>query len=189
MITPAAILAILATSAPKQFEENPERFAVIAVAAHTAVETVNPRWKRGDKLLLAAILTAAQQESGFQEEIQSGKKRGKAGEICMMQIHPSNSAWKDAGAPSFSALGGIDLKSTTYCLTAGAISLTRSANYCTARNYRKNWIPAMWTSYHYGGRCWISPHAYTRTSIMWRYYSRNPKIPEEFYALTDAVQG
>ena len=187
MIEAAAILALLADRAPQQYAAEPDRFAVIAVATERAVKAALPRWHRPEKLLLAALLTAALRESGFRKDIHSGELRGKAGEICLVQIHPRNPVWRTVGAPSFDALGGVDLQSTTYCLTAGALSLARAASYCGARHYRKNWAQAMWTLYHYGSKCWLSPHAYPRTATMWRLYNCSPVPTDEYMNLVRSV--
>jgi len=189
MISAAAILTLLATNFPGQFAEEPRRFAVIAVAAQHAVSKVAPKWRRGEKVLLAALLTAATRESGFRQDIHSGELRGKAGEVCLVQIHPTNPAWKKVGAPTFDALGGVGLEATTYCLEAGALSLIQAANYCTARKYRRNWAQAMWTAYHYGGQCWLSPHAYGRTALMWRMYSRIGAASSDCKDLVDSIEG
>jgi hypothetical protein len=136
------------------------RLMIMSLAAETALAPYPD-----EDYLRGAILTAIEHESGFMESVHSGELRGKAGEICLVQIHPTNGFWKQV-ATEFDELGGLDIESTTKCLTAGVLTLRHSRGYCRARRFYKNWAPAMWTKYHYGNRCWLSPHAYKRTRRM-----------------------
>jgi hypothetical protein len=169
MILPAftevTFLVMLAHEMPGEYAKDPERFAVIAMAAKAAQDELLPSWHRDPRLLGAAIATGIRKESGGWESVHDGSLNGKAGEICLMQIHPTNTRWKH-WAPSFEALAGVDLQATTWCLLTGGKSLISAASYCMARNYRRNWAPAMWTMYHYGDRCWLSPEAKARTALM-----------------------
>jgi hypothetical protein len=151
---------------PSEYASDPYRIATIAVAIERAQITLAPKWGRDPRLLGAALATAVIKESGTWESVHSGEKRGGAGEICLVQIHPTNRKWVKAGAPSFESLGGVGPQSTEWCILSGAHSLVDGSRFCSKRKYRTKWALAMWTMYHYGSRCWISPGAKGRTQLM-----------------------
>ena len=163
--TAVIFMAVFAAMKPSVYEKSPERVAVISVAAERAQEKLLPHWRRAPELLGGSIATAAIKESGLMEDTHSGERRGRAKEICLVQIHPTNRIWK-RWAPSFESLAGVDLLSTERCLLSGGQTLVLSLNYCHKRRFYTNWAQAMWTKYHYGNRCWLSPHAHGRTALM-----------------------
>jgi len=165
-MTLAAVLLILAHLAPSQYAADPERMSVIAEATIAATNELAHEWRHAPDELSRAILTAIRFESGLREDVHSGALLGKAGERCLMQIHPGNRVWKTVGAPSFESLTGTDYESTRWCLLAGAKALVLADNYCAARQFRTNWKQAMWTAYHYGSKCWLSPQAFRRARTM-----------------------
>jgi hypothetical protein len=162
MTTPVHVLllVLLQTHRP---DIPPERAETLSLAVQAAVEEFPTH-----PALVGALLTAMEQEGNFQEDIQVGEVRGLAGEICLAQIHPVNGFWKGYVA-SFEDLAGLDLEATSNCLRTAAKTLSFGRNHCLKKRYRKNWAQAMWTSYHWGGKCWLSPHAYKRTARMWHW--------------------
>lgn len=157
-------IAIFANKAPKEYAKNPERIARVALGAEKAELKLRLRFPQ--RALLGAILAATSlKESGLWESVHDGSRRGPSGEICLMQIHPVNTQWK-AWAPSFESLAGTTVAATELCFLAGGQSLTSALNRCWARKYHKNWLEAMFTSYHYSAKCWLSPHAHERARFV-----------------------
>lgn len=154
------ILTVLERARP---EVPPERAAVMSQAVSTASQLFPAH-----PMLPAAILTTIEQEGGFLEAVQSGEIRGKAGEVCLSQIHPKNGFWRGYVA-EFDDLAGLDLEATTACFSVAAHTLDYGRRRCLAQRYRTNWAPAMWTYYHLGGQCWLSPHAHKRTARMYHW--------------------
>lgn len=162
----AVLLAAFATLQPRVYAANPERVALVAVAVEQQAIQSSSKWRWGTQQLAAAIATAILKESSIWESVHSGEQRGKAGEICLMQIHPKNRVWERIGIESFESMGGVDPRSTRNCIAAGTATLVYAANRCYSKNYHRNWAPAMWTQYHYGSKCWLSPHAHGRARMM-----------------------
>lgn len=164
--TAAMFLALFASERPNEFAKAPERLATAALAAEQAQAQQQGKWRHGAPQLSAAIATVVLEESGLAADVHSGAKRGKAGEVCLVQIHPKNPQWRFVGAPSFESLAGTDLQATTWCLATGVHALVFAEGYCAARRYKRNWQKAMFTLYHLGGKCWVSPVANKRTKLM-----------------------
>jgi len=186
--TPAVFLAVFLAYCPQRDPEELKRVAVVSVAAYQAQQTLlkSKRWPGSEAELAGAIATGVIRESGLWHDTHDGSRIGRAGEICLMQIHPTNPAWK-LFTSSRKNLAGTDLESTRLCLLTGAESLTRSARHCLGKRYFKNWRQAMWTMYHYGSRCWLSPHAYPRTRTMARIASKRWVVTEEHERLVSEV--
>lgn len=191
----AGFLALYAHEVPRVYAENPERVAVVAVASEQAQAVLLPTWPRYNKKgsvtprsLSAAIAAVVIEESGLDVAVHGGSKRGLAGEVCLMQIHPSNPQWQRHGAPSFDALGGTDLQATTWCILAGGQSLLSSLNYCWRKRFWSNWAQAMFTSYHLGHSCWLSPGAYRRTGYMRRLAAQSWDATPEQTELVERVR-
>lgn len=180
--TAAIFMAALLRFQPADDHEELRRLATIAVAAETVVNDPDTKWGAPKDELWAAILTAVHQESTAQRNVHDGTLRGKAGEVCLMQIHPRNRLWPRV-AETLEHLVGTDLESTVRCLRAGALTLESSRGYCAKRNYKTNWRQAMWTQYHYGSKCWLSPHAQKRTREMLGYLRKPPEPYAEFDSL------
>jgi hypothetical protein len=163
-MTPTLFLALLLRLFPTP-EPVPPRYETTAEALATVHAEFLPRWRRSGDEPAAVQLTVIRFESGFLEGVHGGSIRGPSGEICLMQIHPSNGLWKRY-APSFESLAGTDLASTERCLRSGTASLVWSLNHCLKRRYYKNAIPALFSSYHLGGKCWASPERFKRARYM-----------------------
>lgn len=163
---PEEYLALFAAEAPAQFKNDPQRIATIAVAAARAEKKLIGSFPH-PKMLGPALATTILSESGLKSGIHAGTVRGKAGEICLGQIHPTNKIW-ERWAPSFESLGGAGIVWTEFCLLSVADTLASSLRYCAKRRYFTNWAPAMFTMYHYGGKCWLSPHGFPRARRMAR---------------------
>jgi hypothetical protein len=176
-------LAVFAHYLPTQYEKHPGRVVTTAVAGERAVASVASKWHRSDTLLGAAIATAVINESGLAENIHTGDRRGGAGEICLVQIHPSNKLWRKVDAPSFEALAGAGEQATTWCLATAGVTLAFGDAYCQRRRYYTNWMQAMWTMYHFGSKCWLSPHARPRSRMMSNIASRKWEPSEEMIEL------
>lgn len=113
------------------------------------------RWRRSDRWLASSLVELIDGEGGGGSlDVHVGDKIGLAGEHCLTQIHPSNPAWKRAGAEKLSDLVGVTPEATILCLRAAAITLDSSDAYCQKRHYRTHWLPAMLTVYATGNRCW-----------------------------------
>ena len=166
--TAATLLAAFQSLAPAEYAKDPPRFATIAVAGESVVAEYGQRFVKGPRMLGAAVATAIRKESAFWLDVHDGSRVGPSGEVCLVQIHPSNPHWQRVGAPLREALAGTDYESTRWCLATGAVSLSSALSHCWAQRFWKNWAQAMWTQYHYGNRCWLSPHAYKRTAMMRR---------------------
>lgn len=152
--------SILLALAEQRPDVTPERAETIAHAI-SAAERAFPE----HPMLAAALLTAIEQESNFSEAVQLGDVRGKAGEICMTQIHPVNGFWRGYVA-RFEDLAGLSIEATTACFLTAAKTLNYGRARCIRQHYRRNWAQAMWTHYHHGATCWLSPHAHKRTKRM-----------------------
>ena len=164
-MTHAAFLTVLQLMFPTQDPSELARYSTEAQALATAHAEFLPKWPRGGTELAAAQLTIIRFESGNLLGVHDGSIRGPSGEVCLMQIHPTNGTWRKY-SDSFEALAGVDLEATTACIRTGTASLVWAANRCIGQRYRKNWAPAMMSSYHLGGQCWASPERFKRAMAM-----------------------
>ena len=162
--TAVTFLVALAHEAPVVYAQDPNRIAVIAVAAERAQSEILPQWERHARLLGAGIIVAALSESRLDASVHAGSRRGLQGEICLTQIHPINASWRTY-APSFEALAGIDIESTSWCLATGARTLMSMDRRCHMNGYRSHWLASMWTAYQFGGRCRPSDEGRKRASL------------------------
>lgn len=164
------------------------RIATIAVAAEdvTAEVMAEKRWPSSEDELSAAIAAGIIEESGLLRTVHSGTLRGKAGEICIMQLHPKNTFWKEF---EFESLGGTDYASTRRCLLSGAHTLQWGARRCLARHYKTYWRQAMWSAYHLGGACWASPHRFKRAALQVRIASTRWEVTDRHRDLISEARG
>ena len=175
----AILAALMEITSPKAADL--PRLATVAIAAEDVTREVFDKkgWPSSQDELSAAIVTGIINESWGREDIHSGALRGKAGEVCLMQIHPTNAFWAELTGGDFDALGGTDYESTRLCLTAGARTLRWGARRCLAQHYRTYWREAMWSAYHLGGACWASPHRFKRARMQSRIVSTSWQISPE----------
>lgn len=178
-------IALFATELPDVYAANPGRVARVAVGAERAEAKLRARFRRPN-MLGPTLATIAIKESRLAESVHDGSRRGRAGEICLTQIHPVNTQWKP-WAPAFESLAGTDVEATERCFLAAAQSLTFALSYCHKRRYYRNWAKAMFSAYHYGGKCWLSPHAGERTALMLRLASTKWTPTKEQIELLDGI--
>src|SRR6185369_9524084 len=69
-------------------EAGARRFEVVAEALADAAMYAGAAWRDGPVDLARAMLAASAWSTGFREDIQTGRKRGRAGEVCLMDIQP-----------------------------------------------------------------------------------------------------
>lgn len=177
-LTAVAILAALAAQRPTEYRDDPQRIATIAVAIEESSES---------EFIRGALATAAIKESGLWRSVHTGERRGRAGEICLVQIHPVNIRWKRTTAPSFEALAGTGLEATRWCFQTAAMHLAEGVRYCRKRRYIRNLVPAMWTFYHVS-KCWLSPHAFERAALQSKISSTRWVVTPEHERLVAAVR-
>lgn len=122
-------------------------------------------WPEGPETLLAAGLTTAFWESGYREDIQHGYEplgRGPGGEVCLMQIMPSelrnHAKWLPERVRAAmttdelvaEVLGDAPEK-LDHCFEAGMRALARMRGAC--RHKPGHWAFKMWSMYGTGGTC------------------------------------
>lgn len=163
--TAAMFLAALSQEVRTQYEQDPERIAIIAIAAERAQSEMTTKWRHLPNELSGAIVAGIITESGARADIHDGTRRGLDGDICIMQIHRGNGNWKKF-VTAFDQLAGHSVASTKLCILTGITTLSRGLNYCLNRNYKTNWGQAMWTMYRFGHKCWLADDAYKRTGLM-----------------------
>jgi hypothetical protein len=155
-----ALLQRLPTSDPTELE----RYATMAQGYAIAEAELAVQW-RGPRVELGAMMFTAMWFNGHgARDIHSGERLGAGGATCLTDIDPGNPLWKRF-VPRLSELAGLTLEATANCFRVGGLSLVMGLNYCLKRKFRTNWREATWTSYHYGNRCWLSPHAHARARM------------------------
>ncbi len=166
MITAAQILALLLALMPAPASEHP-RYQTIAEATATAHAALLPRWTLSPRSLLAAQITGMRFNGALSREVHDGTLRGPGGDSCLMDINPGNPLRLNYAA-TMDELVGVDYESTLHCLMTGTETLVVSARYCLAKRYRRNVVPAMWSLFATGNRCWLHKQARERAAYMAR---------------------
>lgn len=149
--TAATFLALFASERPAEFRHDPERIAVIAIAAERAQSDQMASWRRHPRMLGATLATVVLFESNLREDVHSGTTRSATDDVCLVQVNRTNTLWAH-WAPSRDALAGIDIEPTTDCLGTGFQTLITWDRYCSKRKPRRNWLEAMLSGYA-GDRC------------------------------------
>ena len=188
VFTAAMYLAAIAHEMPEQYEQDPERMALIAVAAeHVQTEQLES-WRAHPKQLAGALVTALLYESRAARKVHSGEVLGPTGDICLMQIHPSNGTWRQY-ADSFRQLAGLSYEATVRCINTGVRTLVTSLNYCASRGYTgKRWAKAMWSKYAFGRKCWLYKQAPARAARTERVAWQEWRPTQEMHDLVEDVR-
>jgi hypothetical protein len=113
-------------------EEGARRYEVIAQALADASLHQGAAWDRGPADLGRAIVAAGGYGMGFGVGVQTGAVRGKAGEVCHVDILPSTLRtvvpWDLSRLPEaelVSKVVGLDYGSMRRCFDAGALLMVR----------------------------------------------------------------
>ncbi len=142
--------------APAGFEGAARRDTI--TAATVAAVEATPQWRWSKRELAASLAVIVRFESNADAWVHHGVIVGRAGEVCLTQIHPVVRPFVERLGFEWSDLTGSDLASTTACLRVAAALLSSHRAYCESRRYFKNWDQAMFARYHRGNGCWGSPH-------------------------------
>ena len=117
-------------------ETGARRFEVVAEALADAALYAGASWKDGPVDLARAMLSAGAWSTGLREDIQTGRKRGPAGEVCLMDIQPASlrSAvpWDLAKLPDeelAQKVIGLGYPELRRCFDAGAVLLVRARRW------------------------------------------------------------
>lgn len=117
-------------------ETGARRLEVVAEALADAALYAGASWKDGPIDLARAMLAASAWSTGLREDIQTGRKRGPAGEVCLMDIQPQSLRtavpW-DLARLDKEALAqkvvGLEYPELRRCFDAGAVLLVRARRW------------------------------------------------------------
>lgn len=125
----AAVLAIMCTLVPPADGER-DRYALIAqtIAETATADARDERTGWAADELAAMLIATARHESDFRRAVHSGKVRGRAGEVCLMQINPKSR--RVGRQHHWSTLAGVDLAATRRCIETGADHYERHEQVC-----------------------------------------------------------
>ncbi len=117
-------------------ETGAKRLEVVAEALADAALYASASWKEGPTDLARAMLAASAWSTGLREDIQTGRKRGPAGEVCLMDIQPqvlrTAVPWDLARlAPEELAqkVVGLRYPELRRCFDAGAVLIARARRW------------------------------------------------------------
>jgi hypothetical protein len=143
--------------------------------------------------LALAALTVAIHESSLREDVQFGRKRGSAGESCLIQVMPSqaprHASWldeaereriaKDAHAREAFAktLLGDSPEALSRCFEIGMRMLAQSRSSCSKSS--RGWVFGMFSMYGTGTTCSAPRIAETRTRMYKQLADATPKLKPE----------
>jgi len=117
-------------------ETGARRLEVVAEALADAALYAGASWKDGAVDLARAMLAASAWSTGLREDIQTGRKRGPAGEVCLMDIQPAS--LRTAVPWDLAKLGdeelvqkvvGREYPELRRCFDAGAVLLVRARRW------------------------------------------------------------
>jgi hypothetical protein len=121
-------------------ETGARRMEIVAEALADAALYAGASWKDGAVDLARALLAAGAWSTGLREDIQTGRKRGPAGEVCLMDIQPASlrSAvpWDLAKLPDeelAQKVVGLGYPELRRCFDAGAVLLVRARRWAEQR--------------------------------------------------------
>jgi len=141
-------------------EAGARRLEVVADALADAALYAGASWREGPVDLARAMLAASGWSTGLREDIQTGRKRGRAGEVCLMDILPeslrSAVPWDLAGLEKEALVQkvvGLEYPELRRCFDAGAVLLVRAHRW--AEEHCKKWPVdyATYSAYATGSRC------------------------------------
>lgn len=117
-------------------EAGAKRFEVVAEALADAALYAGAGWRDGPVDLARAMLAASAWSTGLREDIQTGRKRGPAGEVCLMDIQPkvlrSAVPWDLArleGEDLVQKVVGLEYPELRRCFDAGAVLIVRARRW------------------------------------------------------------
>ena len=141
-------------------EAGARRFEVVADALADAAAYAGAGWRDGPIDLARAMLAASAWSTGLREDIQVGRKRGPAGEVCLMDIQPkvlrTAVPWDLARLPPeelAQKVVGLEYPELRRCFDAGAVLLVRARRF--SEQHCRDW-PAdysIFAAYGTGVRC------------------------------------
>jgi hypothetical protein len=125
-------------------ETGARRLEVVSEALADAALYAGASWKDGPVDLARALLAASAWSTGLREDIQTGRKRGPAGEVCLMDIQPASlrSAvpWDLARLDTNALIQkviGLEYPELRRCFDAGAVLLVRARRW--AEQHCQKW--------------------------------------------------
>lgn len=141
-------------------EAGARRLEVVSEALADAALYAGASWKGGPVDLARAMLAASGWSTGLREDIQTGRKRGRAGEVCLMDIKPdilrTAVPWDLARLDKEALVQkvvGLEYPELRRCFDAGAVLLVRAHRW--AEEHCKQWPGdyATYSAYATGSRC------------------------------------
>jgi hypothetical protein len=141
-------------------ETGARRLEVVARALADAALYAGASWKDGPVDLARAMLAASAWSTGLREDIQTGRKRGPAGEVCLMDIQPASLKtavpWdlaKLTGEDLVRKVVGLKYPELRRCFDAGAVLLVRARRW--AEQHCHEWPAdyATFSAYGTGSSC------------------------------------
>lgn len=117
-------------------EAGARRLEVVATALADAATHAGASWREGPIDLARSLLSASAWSTGLREDIQTGRTRGPAGEVCLMDLQPDTLRtavpWdlaqleRDELLMSVVGLGYPELRR---CFDAGAVLMVRARRW------------------------------------------------------------
>jgi hypothetical protein len=141
-------------------ETGARRLEVVADALADAALYAGASWKDGAVDLARAMLAASAWSTGLREDIQVGRKRGPAGEVCLMDIQPASLRtavpWDLAGLKDeelAQKVVGLEYPELRRCFDAGAVLLVRARRW--SEQHCREWPSdyAIFSAYGTGSSC------------------------------------
>jgi hypothetical protein len=133
------------------------RLEVVAEALADAALYAGATWKDGPVDLARALLAAGAWSTGLREDIQTGRKRGPAGEVCLMDIQPGSLRtavpWDLAKLDNEALVQkvvGREYPELRRCFDAGAVLLVRARRW--AESHCREW-PLDYATFSAGNSC------------------------------------
>ncbi len=154
-------------------------------------------WPDSERSLALSALTVALYESSLREDIQSGRKRGAAGEACLVQVMPEQApkfaSWlpreerqRLAADPKareafLETLLGDSPQALSRCFELGMRMLAQARASCAGS--AAGWEAGMFSLYGTGRTCSWSPMATIRQKTLRRFLNTTPRLSAQDAAL------
>ncbi len=141
-------------------EAGARRLEVVAQALADAAQHQGAAWHAGPQDLARAMLAASGWSTGLREDIQVGRKRGPAGEVCLMDLQiptlRSLVPWDLSRLPSeelAQKVVGLEYPELRRCFDAGALLLVRARREAERRCKGNPMDYATFAIYATGSEC------------------------------------
>lgn len=141
-------------------ETGARRLEVVSEALADAALYAGATWKDGPIDLARALLAASAWSTGLREDIQTGRKRGPAGEVCLMDIQPASlrSAvpWDLARLETDALIHkviGLGYPELRRCFDAGAVLLVRARRWAEQHCHEWPLDYSTFSAYGTGSSC------------------------------------